>query len=306
MPPLNAFFLVDKPSGPTSNRVLQDIRRGITGATRSKELKFGHAGTLDSFASGLLIVLTGRLTRLTPWFMGQIKGYRATVRFGTETDTLDPLGRVVAQADPPRAADLARVLDDFRGDIRQVPPAYSAVHADGMRSYELAMRGQAPELSSRPVRVETLELESYEESRAVFSIRCSSGTYIRSLARDIAHACGSCAHLADLRRTSIGPFSAADAIPPEACARETAREFSAEVARSLGLGSATLFQKYYVAFTHGSELPDGSLLNLEAGRASTESLPTAVFAEQGEFLGLVTKLRTGFRPMMVAAEEVAL
>ncbi len=303
---LNAFFLVDKPSGPTSNRVLQKVRRTIFGAHRSKELKLGHAGTLDSFASGLLIVLVGRLTRLTPWFMGQTKGYRATVQFGAETDTLDPLGKVVAQAKLPRIAELERVLDDFRGDIMQVPPAYSAIHVDGMRSYKLAMRGQAPELSARPVHIEALMLERFEDGRAVFDIRCSSGTYIRSLARDIAYACESRAYLADLRRTAIGPFNADKALSPEACTLEHARAFTTEVAHSLGFETATLTQKYYEAFTHGSKLPDDSLLNLEMGQDSTESVPTAVFHEQGEFLGLVKKLQTGFQPIMVAAEKIAL
>ncbi len=304
---LNAFFLVDKPSGPTSNRVLQDVRCGILGVRRTKELKFGHAGTLDSFASGLLIVLAGRLTRLTPWFMGQIKGYRAIVQFGAETDTLDPLGKVVAQASTPLLADLERVLERFRGDIAQVPPAYSAVHVDGIRSYELAMRGQTPELAPRSVHIEKLELLGYENDRVVFDIRCSSGTYIRSLARDIARACESRAHLADLRRTAIGPFNVEDAILPESCTRERAREFSAEIARSIGLGSATLASNYCVAFSHGAELPESSLLELAEGRGSLDSAPVAVFSEQREFLGLVARLRVGFRPMMVvAAEEIAL
>ncbi len=303
---LNAFFLIDKPSGPTSNRVLQDIRRRIFGARRLKEIKCGHAGTLDSFASGLLIVLTGSLTRLTPWFMGQTKEYRATVQFGAETDTLDPLGKVVAQAELPQTIDLERTLGNFKGDIEQVPPTYSALHVNGMRSYEIAMRGQTPVLAPRVVNIEKLELLMYENGRAVFDIRCSSGTYIRALARDIAQACGSRAFLVDLRRTAIGPFGVLDAVSPETCVRELAHRFSPDIARSIGLGTATLAPKYRVAFMHGAELSKASLFNLKRGQGLIEAVPTAVFDEKDEFLGLATELSIGFRPVMVAAEEIEL
>ncbi len=303
---LNAFFLVDKPSGPTSNRVLQEVRRGILGTNRPGALKFGHAGTLDSFASGLLIVLIGKLTRLTPWFMGQIKDYRATLLFGAETDTLDPLGQVIAQAPKPSFEALNAVLDRFRGDIEQIPPAYSAVHVGGVRSYEMAMRGETPELQPRRVRIERLKLQGYDGDRATFDIRCSSGTYIRALARDIALACGSRAHLTALRRTAIGPFGADIAISPENCLPERAQAFSPAVAQSLGLGSATLPQTFSIAFAHGSELPERALAHLVEPAREKEPAPIAVFAELGEFLGLAKRLRIGFRPMMVATEESGL
>lgn len=306
MQQLNGFFLVDKPSGPTSNRVLQDVRRGIIGASRSKTLKFGHAGTLDSFASGLLIVLVGRLTRLTPWFMGQTKEYFATIQFGAETDTLDPLGKVVAEAESPSAGELERALDRFRGNIEQVPPAYSAVHVGGVRSYEKAMRGEPSALAPRTVRIETLELCSFENGQAMLDIRCSSGTYIRALARDIALECGSRAHLASLRRIGIGAFNISDAIAPEVCVRERARNFSAEVAHSIGLGSATLVKEYLVPFSHGSELPEAAMWNLWKRDGAHGISPVAVFAESGEFIGIVKSLRGSYQPMMVAMEELGL
>ncbi len=293
------FFLVDKPAGPTSNRVLQDIRRSFSGRPSCRGLKFGHAGTLDSFASGLLIVLAGKVTRLTPWFMGQEKEYEAVFRFGEETDTLDPLGRVIATASVPTLGALEDVLPQFRGTLSQTPPSYSAVHVGGRRSYEIAKSGESPELSPRSVSIGALHLRRFEGGEAGFSISCSSGTYIRSLARDIARACGSRAFVQSLRRTRIGTFEVTAACPPGDCAAVGFREFTSDVARDIGLGAGMLRREFFVHFQHGSALP------LDAVELQHDGAPVAaLFAEDGAFIGLVEKHREGWGARMVAAEEL--
>jgi tRNA pseudouridine55 synthase len=172
----------------------------------------GHTGTLDKFASGLLLVLTGRALKLSPWFDGCDKHYEGTICFGAETDTLDPEGPVIAEAPPPDRHVLEGALSQFRGAILQAPPAYSAVHVDGKRAHELARAGEAPEMKKRRVTIHALELLSYEPPLARIFVHCSKGTYIRSLARDLALAAGSRAHLAALKRTRIAGFHLEDAL----------------------------------------------------------------------------------------------
>jgi tRNA pseudouridine55 synthase len=200
------LLLLCKHSGYTSFESLGLVKKALgTG-------KVGHTGTLDKFATGLLLVLTGRALKLSPWFDGCDKRYEGTIRFGSETDTLDPEGAVVAEAPPPSLSALEAALAQFRGPILQVPPAYSAVHVDGRRAHELARAGEAPEMKPRPVTIHALELLSYEPPLARVFVHCSKGAYIRSLARDIALAAGSRAHLVALRRTQIAGFRLEDAL----------------------------------------------------------------------------------------------
>lgn len=304
------FFLVDKPIGPTSNNVLQDIKRRISHAVEQKDLKFGHAGTLDSFASGLLIVLVGKLTRLMPWFMGQMKEYVGIFRFGIETDTLDPEGAIIAEAPLPPLDMLEKSLAQFRGIISQIPPEYSAVHVSGKRAYAIAMQGKKPALRARKVNIEKLELMHYEQGRASVSIRCSSGTYIRALARDIALACGSRAHLESLRRISIGPFSIAEACAPDKCSISFLSMFDSEIALSLGLNAGTLSQDFLERFMHGSSVPKSALRTFRENSlfstSGNNSLSIALFSEQGSFIGLATADNQGLNPTLVAIEDSVL
>lgn len=283
----SGFFLVDKPEGPTSNRVLQNIKKNFSGVSAQQRPKFGHAGTLDSFASGLLVVLVGNLTRLTPWFMHQTKEYEAIFCFGQETDTLDPIGRVIATGKLPTLNALESVLPQFRGTISQTPPLYSSVHVGGRRSYELAKSGESPELSERQISIERLELRSFEDKRATFSIYCSSGTYVRSLARDIAQACGSRAFVQSLRRTRIGPFDVGAAYLPDDCVDKKLQPFTAEVASSIGLGAGILQKDFFVSFQHGAALPPRAVRQCNDENAPASVV--ALFAENGEFFGLVEK-----------------
>lgn len=203
------LILIDKPPGVTSFRALGSIKRALN--TR----KVGHSGTLDPFATGLMVVLAGGYTRLADHITGLEKRYEATVRFGEETDTLDCDGSVTVRCDPPDFARLSESLAAFVGRIEQQPPAYSAVKIDGRRAHELARSGVQVKCRTRSVEVYELTLLDYVQPLARIAVHCSKGTYIRSLARDIARTVGSCAHLQELRRTSVGPFRVDDAVSPD-------------------------------------------------------------------------------------------
>lgn len=202
-------MLLAKLPGITSFSALWQVKNAL------EIKKTGHTGTLDTFAEGLLVALTGRYTRLVPFITDCDKEYLALVRFGSETDTLDPEGSVIYTADPPSYSVLEAVLPRFRGVISQTPPEYSAVHVNGKRASDRVRDGETVRIPPRQVAIHELELVDPvyscvdKESRVTscfLRVRCSKGTYIRSLARDIALAAGSRASLGALRRTRIGPF----------------------------------------------------------------------------------------------------
>jgi tRNA pseudouridine55 synthase len=206
----DGILLLDKPAGQTSFQSLGAVKRRL--GTR----RVGHAGTLDKFAEGLLIVLAGRMTRLCAFATSLDKEYIAVATFGKGTDTLDPEGIVTAEGPVPSLAALEACLSAFRGTLQQRPPAYSAVHIGGRRAYEIARDGEQPVLAPRAVTVYSLHLLDYAPPDATLRICCSKGTYIRSLARDIAASLGTCAFLSALRRTRIGGFKVEDAKAPDA------------------------------------------------------------------------------------------
>ncbi|HKL60061.1 MAG TPA: tRNA pseudouridine(55) synthase TruB [Sphaerochaeta sp.] len=201
-----SILLVHKPSGVTSFTSLGSIKRTV-------DPKVGHAGTLDKFAQGLMIVLTGSMTRLNQVFSTMDKRYRATIAFGKETDTLDPEGVVIATAAVPTLEQIQGAIPQFLGEIQQSPPQYSALHIGGKRASKLAREGKVVVMEKRPVSVYSFELVSFEDNLLIADIHVSKGTYIRSLARDLALACNSRGYLVDLVRTQIGPFLLEDAIP---------------------------------------------------------------------------------------------
>jgi tRNA pseudouridine55 synthase len=199
------LILLNKKPGVTSFESLGEVKRALgTG-------KVGHTGTLDKFAQGLLIVLTGRALKLTPWFSHCDKQYRGRIYFGAETDTLDPEGQIIADAEIPSREKVEQALTMFKGDIMQKPPVFSAIHVNGQRASKLARSGEAVEMKERAVNIYKLELESWQPPFADIFVHCSSGTYIRSLARDIALAAGSRAHLCSLIRTRVANFMLEDA-----------------------------------------------------------------------------------------------
>jgi tRNA pseudouridine55 synthase len=201
----SGFLLLDKAPGRTSFEALGPLKKALATG------KLGHTGTLDKFASGLLVVLAGRALRLSPWVSHCDKTYEGTLLFGEETDTLDPEGVVAARAPLPAREQVEGVLEKFRGDILQAPPAYSALHLEGRRASERARAGEILEMKKRPVRIYELALVSWTPPLARIRVRCSGGVYIRSLARDIALAAGSRAHLRELRRLRVAGFSVEDA-----------------------------------------------------------------------------------------------
>ncbi|MGE4525399.1 MAG: tRNA pseudouridine(55) synthase TruB [Sphaerochaeta sp.] len=200
-----SILLINKKPGITSFSSLNDIKRTI-------EAKVGHAGTLDKFAQGLLIVLTGSMTRLNVLFSSMDKTYRAQIAFGSETDTLDPEGQVIAVADVPGYERIQKSIPSFIGSLEQQPPQYSALHINGKRASDLARRGHEVQMAKRPITVYSFEPVSYEQGILVADIHVSKGTYIRSLARDLGLAAGSRAHLVGLTRTAIGPFHLSEAV----------------------------------------------------------------------------------------------
>jgi tRNA pseudouridine55 synthase len=199
------LLLVDKPPGVTSHDVVAIVRRAV-GSQR-----VGHAGTLDPFATGLLVVLVGRGTRLIPYIDGEPKVYDATIRFGTETDTDDATGTVVRQAGQPRDTDVVAAIDRLTGVIDQVPPAYSAKQIGGKRAYASARRGAALDLEPARVTVHSWELGPMTDGQLTARITCSGGTYIRALARDLGRLSSSAAHLSALRRVRSGVFAVDEA-----------------------------------------------------------------------------------------------
>ena len=208
---MNAVLLIDKPSGPTSHDIVARVRRILD------EKRCGHTGTLDPFATGLLILCLGRATRLSRFLTAAFKSYVATIRFGYATDTYDrtgtPLG--VARDYEPEREVLASTLSSFEGRGMQRPPAFSAKKLGGKRLYQLAREGVP--VTARPVEVEVQELEllDIEGTEARIRVTVSSGTYIRSLAHDVGEKLGVGAHLSELRRTAVASFSVSEAVEME-------------------------------------------------------------------------------------------
>ena len=209
---LSGWIILDKPVGTGSTQAVGAVKRALREAGEPKT-KVGHGGTLDPLASGVLPIALGEATKLAGRMLDATKAYDFTIRFGVETDTLDLEGQVIATSDlRPSRADIEAVLPSFTGSIDQVPPAFSALKVDGQRAYDLARMGKEVELQPRNVTIHALSIVSAEADRLTLSATVSKGTYIRSLARDIAHALNSVAHVTVLRRTKAGPFSLERAI----------------------------------------------------------------------------------------------
>lgn len=210
------MLVIDKPSGMTSFDVIRRLRRA-TG-----QRKLGHAGTLDPMATGVLLIMFNRATRLAPYLMDSPKCYRAEVSFGAATDTDDAEGTVIARGETEHleAANIDAALQRFIGAIEQTPPQYSALHVNGKRAYELAREGKEVEIKARVVEIDRIENIEHAREKVRFDVWCGKGTYIRSIARDLGEALGTRAHLSGLRRTYAAHFSideahTLDAIEPE-------------------------------------------------------------------------------------------
>ena len=260
--PPAGLVLIDKPAGLSSFGALGALRRRYG-------RRIGHAGTLDPFATGLLLVLIGRATRLQPFLLGLEKEYEAVIRFGARSTTDDPEGEIVPSGVRCDRSAVEATLPRLTGVIEQVPPAASAVHVDGERAYRRFRRGEAVEVPSRLVSVHRFDLIDFDEAEqwARVVVTCGSGTYIRSLARDLGEILGCGAYLEQLRRTRIGTFTVADAVDPEdSRLDEPQGPFWCEPAHAVAhLPRCRLVAETERAATHGraitapAGLPDGAV-----------------------------------------------
>jgi tRNA pseudouridine55 synthase len=305
----DGIILLAKQSGITSFSSLWQIKNALS------TKKIGHTGTLDTFAEGLLVAVSGRLTRLAPYITDCDKEYEALIRFGVETDTLDPDGAVVSEKRLPPYERVMEALGKFTGTVMQVPPSYSAVHVDGQRASDRTRKGESVIVPPRPVTIHTLEALYALDDRGnpasagsavrdlAIRVSCSKGTYIRSLARDIAHEVASCAHLAALRRTRIGPFYLRDAAGyamlqpfgtfppakygigdkpprvPESDILHSIHRLTPEFSRIIGLQPVSLLREKLFSFSNG-KVPEPSWFS------ETSPGIKAVFCD-GLFVGMV-------------------
>ena len=269
------LVVVDKPAGVTSHDVVARVRR--LAGTR----KVGHAGTLDPMATGVLVLGVNRATRLLGHLLLTDKGYDATIRLGVATTTDDAEGEELSRAGVEGVTDDAvrAALAGQVGEIEQVPSAVSAIKVDGRRAYDRVRAGEQVELAARRVRIDTIEVRSVTPGADVLdvdvSVRCSSGTYVRAIARDLGTALGTGGHLTALRRTSVGAFGLDSARTLE----ELAEEFTM---LPIGDGARTSFPAY--------ELDEAQARDVRFGRSLTTQLghegAVALFAPDGEFLAL--------------------
>ncbi len=208
---MNGFLIIDKPEGLTSHGVVQRVRR------LCRQPKAGHTGTLDPFATGVLPVALGTATRLIPYLDEGVKEYQAVMRLGEETDTGDRTGIVVRHGDWQgiTAEAVSELVGQFTGVIRQVPPMHSALKRDGVPLYRLARKGVTVDRPAREITVYHLSIDSIALPQVTFTVRCSRGTYVRTLAADMGERLGCFAHLVELRRTASGPFAIDRAITLE-------------------------------------------------------------------------------------------
>jgi tRNA pseudouridine55 synthase len=248
----HGLLVLDKPGGMTSREALDRALAWFPRGTKA-----GHAGTLDPLATGILVLCLGSATRLAEYVQDMGKTYRAGVCLGARSDTDDADGQVepVPGAAPPDRAAVEEALGTFLGEISQVPPAYSAAKVAGRRAYDLARRGRDVALEARRVRIDALDMLSYDYPRLEIEVRCGKGTYIRSLARDLGERFGCGGYVQTLRRTRVGPFRVEDAMPLDADAA-TARAKVLPVSAALGnLPRVTLADAGAGRFRQGQAVP---------------------------------------------------
>jgi tRNA pseudouridine55 synthase len=255
---VDGWLFLDKPAGMTSTRAVSIVRRTFNAR------KAGHSGTLDPFATGLLPIALGEATKAVPFMLEADKTYEFTVRWGMATDTCDVDGSVIAESAVRPARDvILAALPGFEGEIKQVPPAYSALKVAGRRAYDLARAGQHVELQPRHVHVRSLRVTAIPDAdHAVFQLQCGKGTYVRSLARDLAERLGTCAHVTRLRRLRVGAISVDDAVSLEDLERQDPTALATYLhpvhAVLSHLPCINLEQEEVVRIRHGNPLPAGS------------------------------------------------
>jgi len=270
---VSGVLLLDKPSGPSSNTVLQRAKR-LLGAARA-----GHTGTLDPLASGLLVITVGQATKFSGGLLDADKAYRARLRLGERTSTGDAEGTVLSRSEVTVSEDRLRAaLEHFRGEIEQVPPMYAAIKHEGRPLYAYARRGEHVDRAPRRIAIRRLDLESFEAEAASLYVECSKGTYIRTLAEDIGAELGCGAHLAALERIAVGSFTLEQSVK-----LEDFEDFSLDERRERLLPPQALLESWprlrlpaelTAKFRHGQAVP-----------ADAVDGNVAVFGEDEVFLG---------------------
>ena len=282
-PTADGLLLVDKPAGMTSHDVVAIARRAL-GVRR-----IGHAGTLDPFATGLLVLLVGKATRLLPFLDGEPKVYDATLRFGAETDTDDATGSVTREASLPDARAVDAAIASLTGPIQQHPPAYSAKQLDGQRAYKAARAGMPLELPAFPVTVHRWTVHEHAGSDWRVTISCGGGTYVRALARDVGRLAGSAAHLTALRRTASGPFQVTNAAPMDTVST-----------------AALLPMRDAVPSLPSQPLDDAALAHVLHGRtipASVEGQLAALVDADGALVAVAERVADVWHPKLVVRDK---
>lgn len=245
---MDGVINLDKPRGITSQDAVTLVKR------RLGVKKAGHAGTLDPMATGVLLVCVGEATKISSHLMGLRKSYLATLKFGERTDTYDAEGRVIERVDGVllTADDVLRAASGFTGDIKQIPPMYSAIKQAGQPLYKLARKGVEVKREPRSVSIYSITLEAFEFPFATIKVDCSTGTYIRSLADDMGRSLGSVAHLSALRRLAIGSFTHEQSIPPDGLSIANLLRTDDAISH---MPEVVLREDHYLRASHGGPLP---------------------------------------------------
>ena len=300
----DGLLVIDKPAGPTSHDVVQRVRRAL--GTR----RVGHGGTLDPDATGVLLVAAGQATRFFPFLSKENKIYEGRIRLGFATDTYDASGRPTSEECPvfPDRDGLSSAMKAFEGAILQTPPRYSAKKLGGRPVYKLARADEDFTLAPAAVTITRFVLRDYRPPDVDFEAECSTGTYIRSLAHDLGRSLGCGAHLADLRRTSVGPYRLADAVPlatlEEAAARGEAAPFILPLERLLPWAPAVIVRSDAEArVRNGCPLGPSDLVTPfpDFGRVDTREDVTRLLSDGGKLLALARPAADGssLRPFLV-------
>jgi tRNA pseudouridine55 synthase len=288
---MHGWLILDKPVGLGSTQAVSAVKRALRAGGYPK-VKVGHGGTLDPLASGVLPIALGEATKLSGRMLDADKAYDFTIRFGEETDTLDAEGRVVATSEVrPTLADIEAVLPRFTGPIEQVPPAYSALKVGGKRAYDLARAGEEVVLATRQVTVHELMILP-ELAEVTLSARVSKGTYIRSLARDIARALNTVGHVTMLRRVRAGPFGLDSAISLDkladlAIARRLEEEALLPLAAGLDDIPALSATPREADLLRRGQQPSGSAARPGLHLACSDGVPIALVESSGGNLRVV-------------------
>ncbi len=275
------FFAIDKPPGPTSHDIVASVRRRL-----GRGVKVGHAGTLDPFARGVLVVCAGRATRLADYVQVQPKRYRAIMRLGATSTTDDPEGEITPDpsAARPDEAAVRRVVATFVGEIDQVPPAHSAVHVNGQRAYKLARAGKDVTLTGRPVVIYSIDVLRWDWPHLELDVRCGSGTYIRAIARDIGKALRTGGYCEALTRSAVGEFELARAVDPDAL--EPARDL---LPPTLALGD---MPKVVIDESQRHRLRNGNMIELPEPTCGDK---VALLDSEGNLLALTEPRADGWK-----------